>query len=361
MEVPMSNQMRSRPSPTARLASSITVVGVTLVGLLLVATGAYARPIPLGGLNERRQISLSRGADGPMFGPLGVYITTADKAEPFMAPNRGAYRVDIPMMTSSSPIKYKTMFKAPGGVDLAGMKAAGIQLVLTVRNGTSNSDLPLPDDGSRDAAFQAAVGAMIDQLEPGYIVYGNEVNDQGKYSGTVAQFQRIMALGHAVASAKGVPDGGSALMGSVTAQATYGDILSTQGQAAATTFKTAAQMGAYDKPLADEANAFIDATKAADVDFFVWHSYFANPSAILSIKSYLERRFGGPSFVNELGWRTGTADTGVAIIDALEDTSIPIVLIYGSGLGPNGPDKLWNLDGTPTAEGGVISAHLLGL
>jgi hypothetical protein len=74
----------------------------------------------------------------------------------------------------------------------------------------------------------------------------------------------------------------------------------------------------------------------------------------------VEKRFGGSSFINELGWRTGSASTGTAIIDALDDSGILMVLLYGSGEGPNTPDKLWDSNGTPTAEGRVVSAHLLG-
>ena len=151
---------------------------------------------------------------------------------------------------------------------------------------------------------------MIDQLHPDYIVYGNEVNSLDKYSGTVAQFQRLMALGHAVASSRGVLFGGTALMGSVTAHATYADLLATEGKSRAAAFKKAAGMAAFSQGAADKANAYIDACKAAGLDYFVWHSYLADPSAILDIKRYVEKRFGGPSFVNELGWRTGSASTG---------------------------------------------------
>jgi hypothetical protein len=296
-----------------------------------------------------------------MFGPLGKYITGVHEAEPWSPEGRGAYRADISLMSSSSPITYKTTFKAPGGADLAGMKAAGITLVLTVRNSTRKGDLPLPNDGSMDAAFQTALGAMIDQLDPDYLVYGNEVNDAGKYSGTVAQFERLMALGHEVASGKGVKDGGAALMGTVTAQATYADILATQGADAAAAFKKAAGMAPFDQALADEANAYIDACESAGLDYFVWHSYFADSSAILSIKSYVEKRSGGPSFINELAWRTGKASTGIDIIDALNATDIPFALLYGSGEGPNAPDKLWDSNGTPTSEGEIVSDHLQGL
>jgi hypothetical protein len=353
---------RSRfTTKTFRIASSIAVLVAAFAGPMFGSAGAFAGPIPLGGSPGKQISASSPSRSQSMFGPLGVEITTVAKALRFTTPGRGAFRVDIPMMSSSAPIRYKTTFSASKSVDLAGMKAAGIKLVLTVRNGPSGIDLPLPDDGSMDTAFQTALGTMIDQLKPDYVVYGNEVNSRDKYTGTVAQFQRIMTLGHAVAAAKGVKDGGTALMGNVTSHATYLDILATQGQSAATTFKSDAQMAPFNRSMADQANAFIDATKAAGVDFFVWHSYFGNPSGILQMKTYVEKRFGGPSFINELGWRTGSAQTGTAIIDALQGAGMPIVLIYGSGRGQNAPDKLWNSDGTPTAEGAVISAHLLGL
>ena len=120
-------------------------------------------------------------------------------------------------------------------------------------------------------------------------------------------------------------------------------------------------MGPFHQALADKANAYIDACKAAGVDYFVWHSYFSDPSVILSIKSYVEKRFGGPSFINELGWRTGSAKTGTRILDALNTSGMPIVLLYGSGIGPNAPDGLWTTAGSLTAEGKVVLAHLAGL
>jgi hypothetical protein len=356
--------MQGRKFSTALRSMGIVVsMGLTLSLSGLASTAANAAPGPLprdlgsdqDGLQEYVSASANR------FGPLGKYITAPDEAEPWSPQSLGAYRADIALMSSSDPIKYKTTFKAPGGADLAAMKAAGITLVLTVRNSSQKQDLPLPADGSQDAAFQAALGAMIDQLDPDYIVYGNEVNNNRKYSGTVEEFQHLMTLGHAVASSKGVQDGGTALMGSVTSQATYEDLLDTEGKNAAEDFKEAADMAPFDQALADEANAFMDACKAAGLDFFVWHSHFADSSAILDIKSYVEERFGGPSFINELSWRTGKASTGIAIIDALDGTDMPFVLLYGSGEGINHPDKLWDSNGNPTTEGNKISAHLQGL
>jgi hypothetical protein len=295
----------------------------------------------------------------PLFGALGKYITTADKAKPWSPHGRRAYRVDIPLMSSMNPIRYRTVFQPPVG--LAGMKAAGIKLVLTVRNGPWNTDLPLPANGSADAAFKAALRTMIDQLHPDYIVYGNEVDIPSKYSGTAAQLKHLMKLGHAVAASKGVKDGGAALVGTMAAEATYADIQTTQGTSAAGKFRRASKMGPFHQALADKANAYIDACKAAGIDYFVWHSYFSDPSAILSIKSYVEKRFGGPSFINELGWRTGSARTGTKIIDALNESGMPIILLYGSGIGPNAPDQLWTTAGSPTAEGKIVLAHLSDL
>jgi hypothetical protein len=295
----------------------------------------------------------------PLFGALGKYITTAAKAKPWAPHGRQAYRVDIPIMSSMNPIRYRTVFQAPVG--LVGMRAAGIKLVLTVRNGPWNTDLPLPSNGSADTAFQEAVKAMINQLHPDYIVYGNEVDVPAKYSGTATQFKHVMRLGHAVAASKGVKDGGAAMVGTMAAEATYADIRATQGKAAARKFRKASQMGPFHQALADKANAYIDACRAAGVDYFVWHSYFSNPSVILSVKSYVEKRFGGPSFINELGWRTGTAKTGTRILDALDSSGMSIVLLYGSGIGPNAPDQLWTTAGSPTAEGKVVLAHLSGL
>ena len=340
-----------------------------LRSLCILVTIALTVPLAGGVLSranaESKWTLLQRGeggpASGPMFGPLGQLITTADRAGPWVPAGRGAYRADISLMSRADPITYKTTFSAPGNVDLADIQAAGIKLVLTVRNSASNNDFPLPGDGSMDAAFQAALGSMIDQLHPDYLVYGNEVNDAAKYAGTVAEFQHLMTLGHVVAAGRGVPDGATALMGSVTSQATYADILATEGSAAAAAFKSAAKMAPVDPALAAKGNAFIDATKAASVDFFVWHSYFGSSSAILSIKEYVEKRFGGPSFINELGWRTGSAATGTAIIDALNATTMPIVLLYGSGEGINAPDKLWDASAAPTTEGSTVSAHLTSL
>jgi hypothetical protein len=348
---------------SATLVRSLAIVisaGLTL-SLSGLAGGAGAATNSLAGRDFAHELQGYGGGEGPIFGGLGKYITTAANDEVWSPAGRVAYRADISLMSSSDPITYKTTFKAPGDADLAGMQAAGITLVLTVRNSTKKKDLPLPDDGSLDAAFQTALGSMIDQLQPDYLVYGNEVNSLDRYTGTVAQFQHIMTLGHAVAAARGVKDGGTALMGSVTSQATYEDILATEGQDAATAFKKAADMGSFDPELADEGNAYIDACKDAGLDYFVWHSYFDDASAILDVKTYVEKRFGGASFINELGWRTGKSSTGIDVVDALESSGIAIVLLYGSGEGTNTPDKLWKSDGKATSEGKTVSAHLLGL
>jgi hypothetical protein len=353
----MRAQHRSSVPGWLRLLLSMAALGLSLPAMVssftsagLVAVATVAR-----GAAAHAPVKSAK----PMFGALGKYITTAEEAKRWAPHGRQAYRVDIPIMSSMNPIRYRTVFQAPVG--LAGMRAAGVKLVLTVRNGPWNTDLPLPANGSADAAFKAALKAMIDQLHPDYIVYGNEVDTPAKYSGTAAQFKHLMKLGHAVAASKGVKDGGAAMVGTIAAEATYADIKATQGKAAARKFRKASGMGPFHQALAEKANAYIDACKAAGVDYFVWHSYFSDPSVILSIKSYVEKRFGGPSFINELGWRTGSAKTGTRVLDALSSSGMPIVLLYGSGIGPNAPDQLWTTAGSPTAEGKIVLAHLSNL
>jgi hypothetical protein len=339
-----------------RLLVSVAALGLSLPAMVSSFTSAGLVAVA----NAPRGAPTHTPAKSkPMFGALGKYITTADEAKRWAPRGRRAYRVDIPIMSSMNPIRYRTAFQPPVG--LAGMRAAGIKLVLTVRNGPWNTDLPLPANGSADAAFKAAVKAMIDQLHPDYLVYGNEVDIPAKYSGTATQFKHLMKLGHAVASSRGVKDGGASMVGTMAAEATYADIMATQGKAAARKFRKASQMGPFHQALADKANAYIDVCKAAGVDYFVWHSYFSDPSVILRIKSYVEERFGGPSFINELGWRTGSAKTGMKILDALNSSGMPIVLLYGSGIGPNAPDQLWTTAGTPTAEGRIVLEHLSDL
>jgi hypothetical protein len=354
--------MRAQHRPSVpgwlRLLLSIAALGFSVPAMVSSFTSAGLGDVATVAHGAAAQ-SPAQQSIKPMFGALGKYITTAKQAKPWAPHGRQAYRVDIPIMSSMNPIRYRTVFSAPVG--LAGMRAAGIKLVLTVRNGPWNTDLPLPANGSADAAFKRAIGALIDQLHPDYLVYGNEVDVPAKYSGTAAQFQHLMKLGHAVASAKGVRDGGAALVGTMVAEATYADIKATEGKAAARKFRKRSQMGPFHQALADKANAYIDACKKAGVDSFVWHSYFSDPSVILNIKRYAEKRFGGPSFINELGWRTGSAKTGTKILDALNRSGMPIVLLYGSGIGPNAPDGLWTTAGSPTGEGKVVLAHLASL
>jgi hypothetical protein len=349
--------MHARHPSIARgvLRSLLCLVALALTGPAMIASstsaGSTLTPVSHGAAAQP-----ATKAARPMFGALGKYITTPDAAKPWGPRGRRAYRIDIPLMASMNPIRYRTSFAVP--VRLASMRAAGIKLVLTVRNGPWNTDMPLPNDGSADRAFQGTLRTLIDQLHPDYLVYGNEVDVPAKYSGSAAQFQHLMKLGHAVAKAKGVKDGGVAMVGAMAAEATYADIKATRGKAAAKRFQQAAAMGPFHQSLADKANAYIDACRKAGVDYFVWHSYFSNPSAILAVKSYVERRFEGPSFINELGWRTGSANTGLRVLDALNKTDLRMALIYGSGFGPNAPDGLWTTSGSLTPEGKVISKHL---
>jgi hypothetical protein len=351
--------MHARHPSIARgvLRSLLCLVALSLTVPAMVASSTSAGSTLTPASNGAAAQPATKAAR-PMFGALGKYITTPDTAKPWGPRGRRAYRVDIPLMASMNPIRYRTSFDVPA--QLAAMRAAGIKLVLTVRNGPWNTDMPLPNDGSADRAFQRALRTLIDQLHPDYLVYGNEVDVPAKYSGSAAQFQHLMKLGHAVAKAKGVKDGGVAMVGTMAAEATYADIRATEGKAAARRFGQAARI-AFHQSLADKANAYVDACRKAGVDFFVWHSYFSNPSTILAVKRYVEQRFGGPSFINELGWRTGSANTGLRIINALNKSDMPIVLIYGSGFGPNAPDGLWTTSGSLTAEGRIVSRHLVNL
>jgi hypothetical protein len=298
----------------------------------------------------------------PTTNPFGA-MGPAFRTDPSKAKAWGPWFRDMqPLMDSTG--KYLTTFRGAVGVDA--MHAIGEKVTLTVIHGDGT---PYQEERQvlDEAACRQAFKACLEQTRPDKVVVGNEVNTvidaatgQPLWRNNIPAWERYLALAVAEAKAQGIPVGGAALLSDTVAHGTYRWLLQTKGQSAASAFLPNLA-GAPSTLKADLSDGFIDACRDARADAAVWHSYVSDTTGLISMKDYVESRFGGPSWNNEWGWRSGNASDGIALIDAFVSSGIEQALIYGSGLGTNSPDQLWTPAGDPTPEGQAITERIAQL
>jgi hypothetical protein len=249
-----------------------------------------------------------------LFGTMGVQ--KADTAAKFGA----IYRIGAVIPPGTGTGKIST-----GGLTLADVLAAGMTPHVMVKHSTGELEVPLPDDGSGDAAFRAGANMLMDACpaETSFCM-GNEVDTQSKWQGTVAQYTHIMALFAEEAHKRGLKVGGVGLLSN------------TMLAAAGVRVDAAAKA---------KGDSWIDACKAAGMDYFVFHSYTGDPAALATVIDYARTRFGGEVYTNEIDFRTTETDvtTGPPLVQACRDKALPIALWYGNAGGSNAPTGLFDL------------------
>lgn len=261
------------------------------------------------------------------------------------------FRFDVPMLDSISPPVYSNPFV--GRVEPATYLAAGLRLILTLRHSVdADAEVAVSDP----AAYQAALGRLLDQMTPTRVVISNEMGMLSQWPGTIADWQTMATLAAEVCAVRSIPIGGAATLWGHIASATYADILATDGATAASDYRDRADITPTTAGR-DKAVEEIAACVAAGLDAFVFHSYSNDAQALSQTIAYARRMAGSLDvWVNELGFRTTSADitTGPALVDQVRADELDIALWYGSGAGPNAPSQLWSSSGTATAAGQAI-------
>ena len=232
---------------------------------------------------------------------------------------------------------------------------AGLQLVLTVRNNGRGQATSPPSDL---AAYQRALGKVLDKYRPAVLVVENEENSALFYTGTPEQYAAQLKATCQVAHQKGIPCTNGGLVSTLVALLVYDHYLESGQLAAAQDFAarafTVEEQRHLTSPRAQEqirkGKALLSSYRAAGVDYVNFHWYIADTRALGEAVAFLREQTRLPVITNEIGQFTDDPKQTTAVMGKIVELGLPIAVWFGLD-GPRARG-LVNLDGTlrPTGE-----------
>lgn len=189
------------------------------------------------------------------------------------------------------------------------VKAAGLELVLSVRNATSQGEPggPVQDFG----AFEKTLGEVLDILKPALLVVENEQNSKLFYTGTAEEYLAELTSAAKIARARGTKctDGGmvSSLVALLVA-----DEYRQKGEADRADAYLAKAVGEERLAMAqrqpkrlqeqvEKGWKLLKGYKAAGADYVNFHWYIRDADALREAVAFLGRHSGLPVVCNEMG------------------------------------------------------------
>lgn len=233
---------------------------------------------------------------------------------------------------------------------------AGLKLILTVRNGSSNRQPSHPPEDLE--GYTQTLEAILERYQPAILVVENEENSALFYTGTPEEYTAQLKAACELAHQKSIPCTNGGLVSTLVALLVYDHYLSSGQPAAAQDFAarafTAELRQQLNSPQAQEqirkGKALLSAYSAAGVDYVNFHWYIADTKALEEAVAYLRAQTGLPVITNEIGQFTDDPNQTTAIMGKIVELGLPTAVWFGL----DGPKArgLVNLDGSlrPTGE-----------
>lgn len=184
---------------------------------------------------------------------------------------------------------------------------AGFRLILTVRNSGSSGSPVTPSTPPNDLTkYQRVLDEILQRYQPDVLVIEHEETSERFYTGTPSDYAKQLQAACEVAHRHGVrcANGGMA-SGLVAAMA--------QGN---------------DPDALKQGRAFLDAYKAAGVDYVNFHWYVPDAAALHKAVALLRAETGLPVMTNEIGQLDTSPETVVELLEAALELELPYVVWY---------------------------------
>ncbi|MDQ7844203.1 MAG: hypothetical protein QN141_12840 [Armatimonadota bacterium] len=249
--------------------------------------------------------------------------------------------------------------------EAAAFAQAGFGIVLTVRNAAAGPLRPAAPPADL-AAFQRAVGEILDTHRPALLVVENEENSALFYRGTPQEYGAELRAACAVARARRIPCTNGGLVSGLVALLVYEGYREDGDPARAEEFArrafTPSQRARLNSPQVREqvarGRALLGEYRAAGADYLNFHWYIADPQALREAAAYLRRQTGLPLVTNEIGQHDDDPRTTTALLHAAAELGLPYVVWFS--IDAPQARALMNPDGTLRPPGQAFRAFLAG-
>jgi hypothetical protein len=248
-------------------------------------------------------------------------------------------------------------------------RAQGFEVLTTATNGAFPADPPIDL-----ADFQARLGRELDAHPTPVVSIENEPTADRYYTGTPQQYLAELAAGVPVAHARGVKISDGGLVSAGVQLATWNDLWTHAGCAAADHYAAIAFpasriggqvisdvpscadpahpiLGGNPKALQvmNDTSALIAGFASIPIDYVNFHWYQSTPEAMRTTVEFLRRATGKQVITNEIGQFDDSPDTLRALLDETARLHLPWVTWFASD--GSGAVGLFNLDGSIRANG----------
>lgn len=218
--------------------------------------------------------------------------------------------------------------------DCEAARAAGLKLVLTVRN---NGGGLRPASPPADlAAYRRTLGQVLDRYRPAVLVVENEENSKVFYLGTPEQYGTELRAACEVAHASGVQCTNGGLVSALAVLLVWDHYRSSGETQKAESFAARAftpeERAAIRSPRAAaviaKGKALLAQYRGAGVDLVNFHWYVRDPGALAETVAYLRHEVGLPVMTNEMGQHDLDPATATALLQEVLVQALPIAVWY---------------------------------
>jgi hypothetical protein len=237
--------------------------------------------------------------------------------------------------------------------DVAAFTAAGLDVVLTLRNGpqlaeTGKPTVYPPHTTEELAVFRANLDRILGATSPILLAVENEEVGSPFVSGTAGDYLAELAAAIEVGHAHGVPVTNGGIVSGIAAVLTWQDIFATQSKVAADDFARRA----FPRPIEThtlttllaspdgalppgeltdrvaKGRELIDAYATLPLDYVNFHWYIDDDAALVQTVEYLRRATGKPVITHEIGQYTIDPAVVTGHLDTLARLGMPFVIWF---------------------------------
>ncbi|MBI3098284.1 MAG: hypothetical protein HYY93_08600 [Planctomycetes bacterium] len=241
-------------------------------------------------------------------------------------------------------------------------REAGLELVLTVRNGDGGGK---PSGPPADIeAYRRRVGEILDACKPSLLVVENEENSKALfYTGTPEEYHRQLAAAAEVAHAREIKCANGGLVSDLVAilvaeamiargEVEKGEALLTRSLNERGNVKRLRTTEKY-REQRERGTALLAGYKAAGIDYVNFHWYNADPADLGEAVKCLRETTGLPVISNELGQQKNEDPAQVrAIMGKIVELELPVAIWFSIDVPDHAQARaLFNEDGSLRPNG----------
>jgi hypothetical protein len=248
-------------------------------------------------------------------------------------------------------------------------QAQGFEVLTTATNGAFPAHPP-----SDLADYQARLGRELDAHPTPLVSIENEPTADRYYTGTPAQYLQELSAAVPVAHARGVKISDGGLVSAGIQLATWNDLWTHSGCAAADHYAAiafpASRIGGQvisdvpscadpNRPILggnpralqvlNDTNTLIAGFASIPIDYVNFHWYQSTPEAMKTTVEFLRRATGKQAITNEIGQFDDSPDTVRALLGETAALHLPWVIWFASD--GSGAVGMFNLDGSIRSNG----------